>query len=200
MDIYLATSNAHKVAEIATMLDAKGLTVSVHSAKAIGGMPPVEENGDTFEANARLKAEALLPQLPDGAFAMADDSGLCVDALDGAPGIYSARFSGSGATDADNNAKLLTELSGVPTEKRTAHFACVFVLLGKDGSEATFQGTCPGRIVEQPHGKAGFGYDPLFVPNGYGQTFAELGADVKNKISHRARAVEALARWLAKDS
>ncbi|MEM8549282.1 MAG: RdgB/HAM1 family non-canonical purine NTP pyrophosphatase [Verrucomicrobiota bacterium] len=195
--IYLATGNAHKVEEIADMLATSVAGVGVHSAKSLGGMPEVDETGETFVANARLKAEALLPLLPEGAYALADDSGLCVDALGGAPGVISARYSGLTATDADNNAKLLRELADVPTEQRTAQFVCVFCLLGKDGSEQVFEGACPGKMIDAPRGENGFGYDPLFVPDSYTRTFAELGAETKNRISHRARAVERLAAWLA---
>ncbi|MEM9226851.1 MAG: RdgB/HAM1 family non-canonical purine NTP pyrophosphatase [Verrucomicrobiota bacterium] len=195
-DIYLATGNAHKVEEIAAMLAATVPDARVHSAKALGGMPHVDETGDTFLANARLKAHALLPLLPEGTYALADDSGLCVDALDGAPGVISARYSGLNATDADNNAKLLRDLADIPTEQRTARFVCVFCLLAEDGSEQVFEGACPGRMIDAPRGVTGFGYDPLFVPEGYTDTFAELGAEIKNRLSHRARAVEKLTVWL----
>jgi len=219
-EIYLASGNAHKVEEISTMLAASGLRVKVHSAKVLGGMPEVDENGDTFAANAKLKAQALLPMAPVGSFVLADDSGLAVNALGGAPGIYSARYaervapSGTNrhyeklsqqayarpwealSTDEKNNVTLLAELVGIDSDRRTAEFVCVFSLLGTDGTCETFAGVCLGSIVEEPRGDTGFGYDPYFVPVGFEQTFAELGAEVKNRLSHRSKAVQALATWL----
>ncbi|MGE9292918.1 MAG: RdgB/HAM1 family non-canonical purine NTP pyrophosphatase [Puniceicoccales bacterium] len=194
--IYLATGNAHKVEEIAAMLAASGLPVKVESAKALGGMPEVDENGKTFAANARLKAEALASKLPEGTWALADDSGLCVNILSGAPGILSARYAGIGSTDDDNNRRLMDELAMVPATRRAAKFVCCFVLLDRQGREHIFTGVCPGRIIQTRRGLGGFGYDPLFVPEGYEETFAQLGEEVKNSISHRARAVQALIEWL----
>ncbi len=220
--IYLATGNAHKVEEIAAMLTASGLDVSVQSAKALGGMPEVDENGDTFAANARLKAAALLSAAPEGSYVLADDSGLAVDILGGDPGIFSARYAervapsgpnrhyeklsqhaysrawGELSTDEQNNVTLLAELDGIAAEKRTARFVCVFSLLGQDGTEQTFAGECSGTIIGKPRGGTGFGYDPYFIPEGYEQTFAELGADIKNRLSHRSKAVAKLAKWLAR--
>ncbi|GHC12090.1 RdgB/HAM1 family non-canonical purine NTP pyrophosphatase [Cerasicoccus arenae] len=193
--IVVATGNAHKTGEIAAALQRAGLSIEVVSAKAVGGMPEVDETGQTFAANARLKAEALRLKATPGDWVLADDSGLEVDALDGAPGIYSARYAGPDATDADNMAKLLDALQGRAPHERGARFACCLVLLGT-GFDQTFTGHCPGQILEQPIGDAGFGYDPLFAPDGYEESFAQLGAVVKDRISHRAHACQLLATWL----
>jgi XTP/dITP diphosphohydrolase len=193
--IYLATGNAHKVGEIAAML--AGAPVRVASAAEIGGMPAVDETGSTFAENARLKAAALVPQLPAGAWALADDSGLVVDILGGAPGILSARYAGPDATDDENNRRLMDELAMVPSSRRSARFICCFVLVNTEGREYIFSGECPGRIINTRRGIGGFGYDPLFVPDGHEETFAELGADVKNRLSHRAKAVQSLLEWLS---
>lgn len=199
--IIVATGNAHKTEEIAAALERAGVSIEVVSAKAVGGMPEVEENADSFAGNARLKAEALHRKVKEQAldgkvnWVLADDSGLEVDALDGAPGIYSARYAGAGATDADNNAKLLKTLQGKPPHERGARFVCTLVLLG-DGVDETFAGHCPGQMLDSPAGDAGFGYDPLFAPDGYEETFAQLGGTVKDLISHRAHACQLLAKWL----
>ena len=198
--IYIATGNAHKVDEIAAMLADAKAPARVESARALGGMPEVDENGSTFSENARLKAQALVPKLSDGDWALADDSGLVVDILGGAPGILSARYAGIGATDDSNNARLMDELAMVPRNRRTAHFMCCFVMLNNQGKEHIFMGECPGRIVIRPRGLGGFGYDPLFAPDGYDDTFAQLGAEVKHRISHRAKAVKALINWLRDES
>ncbi|MBC2594598.1 RdgB/HAM1 family non-canonical purine NTP pyrophosphatase [Ruficoccus amylovorans] len=193
--VYLATSNAHKVEEIAAMLAEADVPVVLESAAALGGMPDVDESGSTFVANARLKAAALAPKLPGDAWVLADDSGLAVDILGGAPGVRSARYAGTGSTSDENNHRLMDELAMVPRDRRTARFVCCFVLMDHAGKETVFNGTCEGRIVIRPRGHAGFGYDPLFAPEGYDQTLAELGSDVKNHISHRAKAVQALIEW-----
>ncbi|MEO0796687.1 MAG: RdgB/HAM1 family non-canonical purine NTP pyrophosphatase [Verrucomicrobiota bacterium] len=193
--IVVATGNAHKTEEIAAALARQGCAVTVVSARELGGMPEVDENGNTFEANARLKVEALQAKAGTSDWILADDSGLEVEVLDGAPGIYSARYAGPNATDADNNAKLLRELGCTPSPCRKARFVCTLVLLG-GGVDAVFNGVCAGRMLEQAAGNAGFGYDPLFVPDDYEQTFAELGSSVKDEISHRARACQQLAGWL----
>lgn len=194
MNIYLASGNSHKLEEINKMLaDVPGLTL--HSAKAVGGMPEVDENAPDFIGNAKLKAKALLKQVPEDAYVLADDSGLAVDALDGAPGVRSARYAGENASDAENNAKLLQALKSIPDRKRTAHFICVFSLMGPDTNEI-FQGTCDGVIDFKETGDAGFGYDPLFIPEGHAQSFACLGQSTKSLISHRARAALHLLKFL----
>jgi XTP/dITP diphosphohydrolase len=196
MKLFLATGNLHKVEELTAMIGASGLSVEVLPASAIGGMPDVEEDGTTFAANARKKALALAGALPAGALAVADDSGLCVDALDGAPGVRSARFAGKGANDAANTAKLMELLRGMPETSRRAAFHCAIAVARRDGVARVFEGRCPGRIIDARRGAGGFGYDPVFVPDGYELTFAELSAEVKNRISHRARALAAFVAWL----
>jgi XTP/dITP diphosphohydrolase len=156
---------------------------------------PAEETGATFSENAALKAVGA-SRFFDG-LVIADDSGLEVDALGGAPGVVSARYSGVGATDATNRAKLLAELGKTGDAPRAARFHCVIALARGGGVVATFDGAVEGRIMDMERGDGGFGYDPLFVPDGCGQTFAELSAAVKNSLSHRARALAKLAAFLA---
>ncbi|WOO41752.1 RdgB/HAM1 family non-canonical purine NTP pyrophosphatase [Rubellicoccus peritrichatus] len=194
MNIYLASGNLHKLEEISAMLaEVKSLTL--RSVSELGGMPDVDENAPDFEGNARLKAQALQELVPDGSYVLADDSGLVVDALNGAPGVRSARYAGEHCSDADNNTKLLKALETLPASQRTAHFVCVFQLLGPE-IDKTFRGECHGAIDHQESGDAGFGYDPLFTPDGYKASFASLGQKVKSQISHRARAVEQLLQFL----
>ena len=153
----------------------------------------IPESGTSFEENAKLKALAASTQLPD--LVIADDSGLEVDALRGAPGIYSARYAGANATDNEKIATLLRELSrvGVTDDTRRARFRCVVALARNGNLLGTFEGIAEGNIADKPRGNRGFGYDPIFVPEGFEQTFAELPAEVKNTISHRAKAIRALA-------
>jgi XTP/dITP diphosphohydrolase len=186
MTLVIATRNAHKVREMGQIL---GDGVCLRWLEDFPGVPEIPEEGETFEANATRKAVAVARAL--GLPALADDSGLEVDALGGAPGVRSARFSAEGATAAENNAKLLRLMEGVPQERRTARFRCVIAVALPGGAVRTAEGACEGRIAEAPRGTGGFGYDPLFVPEGYGETFAELGAEVKNRISHRGRALRA---------
>lgn len=198
--IYLASGNAHKAEEIAAMFRAQGIENPLFSARAIGGMPDVDENAGSFAGNALLKAQALAALVPEGGWVLADDSGLQVDALDGEPGVYSARYAGAEATDADNMQKLLHALEGVADADRRARFVCVLVLLRKGAVEVTsFAGSCEGHIIHKAKGDQGFGYDPVFVPDGYDKTFAELGPSIKDKLSHRARAVEKLIHFLKLD-
>lgn len=199
--IILATGNAHKAEEIGTLLRALGAPCEVLSAQTVGGMPDVDENADSFEGNALLKAQALLTKLKAGStqpaqrcYVLADDSGLVVEALGGAPGIHSARYAGANATDAANNALLLHNLANV--NDRRAAFVCCFALLHTDGTQTVFHGHCEGTIAPAASGAGGFGYDPLFIPEGYAQSFAELGSAVKNTISHRTRCCEQLAAFL----
>jgi XTP/dITP diphosphohydrolase len=206
--IVLATRNAHKVAEIRRMLAGN---VRLISQLDFPDAPAVAEDAATFAGNATKKAEGFASWLaanPQAArpdrpyFVLADDSGLEVDALGGAPGVHSARFAADDAqgtansSDAANNAKLLRLLAGVPPERRAARFRCVLALAAPDKATLLFEGACEGRIAFFPGGAGGFGYDPLFVPNDYEQSFAELGEEVKNKISHRARALAHLRRFL----
>jgi XTP/dITP diphosphohydrolase len=195
--IYLATGNAHKVAEFANLLS--GSSVHILSARAIGGMPAVEESAKTFEGNALLKAQALYALAPQGTWVMADDSGLETDALEGAPGVRSARFAGIDASDSDNCQLLLQKLTGIEREQRTARFRCVIALLGPEGDRPIFfSGSCEGTIAFAPSGNGGFGYDPLFIPQGHTDSFAALPAEIKASISHRAAAIKKFSDWLKK--
>jgi XTP/dITP diphosphohydrolase len=195
MKLFLASGNPHKAGEFQLLADASGLRVAIVSAAAVGGMPAVVEDAGTFEDNARKKALALRTRLLAEAWALADDSGLCVDALDGAPGVESAYYAGPQGDSAANLRKLAEAMRQVPDAQRGAHFTCVLALAGP-GGEFVFEGRCDGRLLREPRGESGFGYDPLFVPEGYTQSFSELGSEIKNRLSHRARAWEKLAEWL----
>ena len=192
MQLVLASSNRGKLAEIAALCSPLG--IEVVTAADLGFDREVPETGDTFEANARLKAAAVSAAL--GRPALADDSGLVVAALGGAPGVYSARYAGPGADDAANNAKLLAELAGVPPEKRGAAFECVMLCRRPDGAELMAAGRLEGRIALAPAGEGGFGYDPVFELPGRGLTVAQLGPGEKNAISHRGQALRKLAKGL----
>ena len=181
MKIYVATHNAHKVQEIARILPG----FEIIPDDPVGA----EETADDFLGNARIKVRAIAPRHP-GCWSMADDSGLEVAALGGAPGVHSARYAGEPSDSAANNALLLRNLAGV--SDRRANFTCAIALVAPDGTERTALGKCFGRIAETPSGQAGFGYDPLFVPDGHAASFAELGEEIKNRISHRARALAEL--------
>lgn len=196
MMLYFASGNAHKAAELQALADATALPIQIVSARAVGGMPPVAEDTGTFVGNARKKALALRTRVPADAWVLADDSGLCVDALGGAPGVESAYYAGPEGDAKANLEKLVAVMRNVPDEKRGAYFTCVLFLVAPDGSEQVFEGRSPGRLLRGPRGGAGFGYDPLFVPEGDTRTFAELGEAVKNGISHRARAWAQLAQWM----
>ncbi|MCF3651897.1 non-canonical purine NTP pyrophosphatase [Synoicihabitans lomoniglobus] len=194
--IYLASGNTHKVSELQRLADADDLPVDIHSAREVGGMPEVVEDTGTFVGNATKKAVALLAQLPAGAWALADDSGICVDALGGAPGVESAYFAGPVGDDDANLQKLVTDMRHVSSAERGAHYVCVLQLAGPDGLTATFEGRCHGTLAIEPDGSGGFGYDPLFIPAGYSDTFGVLPAETKQALSHRARAWQELAAWM----
>lgn len=183
MKILIASRNAHKIQEIREIFDLPG--VEWVSTAEFPDLHDVEEDGDTFEANAVKKAVELARAT--GLWALADDSGLEVTALGNAPGVYSARYAGEPCDHAANNAKLLRELEGIAD--RTARFRCVAALSDPYGHAETVSGSCPGRIIEALRGTEGFGYDPLFVPEGHDRTFAEMGAEEKNRLSHRGRAM-----------
>jgi XTP/dITP diphosphohydrolase len=187
--LVLATANAGKQREFAALLAPLGIELLLQSAL---GIQSVAETGTTFEANALLKARHAAAQA--GRPALADDSGLEVDALDGRPGVWSARFAGAGASDADNNAQLLAQLAAVPPERRGARYRCILALVrsADDASPLIASGSWEGRIALRPAGAGGFGYDPLFIPQGYQMTAAELPAAQKNALSHRARALASL--------
>jgi XTP/dITP diphosphohydrolase len=188
--IVVASANPKKAAELAELLSALPVEVLPRPPE----VPDVVEDGDTFLANARLKAVALADAT--GEAALADDSGLEVDTLDGAPGVYSARYAGESASDADNVERVLAELARVEATEpaaRAARFRCVLVLRTPDGGELVAEGAVEGHLVDAPRGEGGFGYDPVFVPaDGDGRTFAEMSAEEKQAISHRGRALRAL--------
>ncbi len=190
--LILATRNAHKTAEIGAML---ADSFAVSDLRTLPGAPEVEETGATFAENAALKALAISRFAGD--WALADDSGLEVDALQGAPGVYSARFAGENATDAENNELLLKKLAALEAPIRTARFRCALALARNGKLVAEFTGTVEGCLLDKLQGPGGFGYDPLFVPEGYDRSFGELPATVKNAISHRSRALAAFRSWLA---
>lgn len=189
--VILATNNAHKVSEITNALDFPGWQFLTLREAGIESDP--EEDADTFLGNARIKALAA-HEASGGMAALADDSGLEVDALSGAPGVYSSRFAGEDATDADNNDKLLADLADVPDDERAARFVCTLVFIDEDGSETTSRGTVEGRIGHEPQGDGGFGYDPLFWPDVFDGacTLAEVPQARKNEVSHRGNALRAL--------
>jgi XTP/dITP diphosphohydrolase len=187
--LVLGTTNRGKVRELVDLL--ASLCLTIRSLADFPEQLEVEETGDSFAANARLKAAAQARHL--NAWVLAEDSGIVVDALNGAPGIYSARFAGPGASDDDNNARLLADLSQIPHERRTAHYECALALADPSGTiRAESAGQCQGRILTELRGSAGFGYDPLFEIVEYHRTFGELGEAVKSVLSHRTRAVAAL--------
>ena len=184
MKILIATHNKHKLQEMARILEPMGYEVITDTDLGIE-LTEAEENGTTFIENARIKSRSGC--LESGVACIADDSGLCVDALDGAPGVYSARYSGEHGNDEENNKKLLSELKDVSKENRTAHFACAICVTFPDGNEITAMGKCEGYIGYEKRGSNGFGYDPLFMVGD--KSFAELSAHEKDAISHRGKAL-----------
>jgi len=192
MKLFLATGNEHKVEEMKKIIS--DLDVELVSKTEYEDMPEVVEDADTFTGNALKKARELCEYtaLPT----IADDSGLVVDVLDGQPGVYSARFAGVGATDQDNNEKLLQMLEGISVGKRKAYFISAMALVRPSGQEDIVTGRCYGKIGFEEIGEAGFGYDPLFIAEGYEQTFAQLGSEIKNKISHRAKSLAKMKKIL----
>lgn len=196
MRIVAATKNRHKIEEIQAITKEFGMDVV---SRTDAGVPDieVEEDGDTFEENSEKKAREIMELC--GEITIADDSGLMVDALDGAPGVISARFAGEDGNDQKNNEKLLKLLENVPPEKRTARFVSVITMVYPDGRKIVARGECNGHMIYQPKGSNGFGYDPLFVPDGYDRTFAELSGAEKNRISHRAIALQNLRSKLLEE-
>ena len=193
--LVLATANPGKLAELNRILTDGHAGVALAGLAQIPGAPDVAETGATFAENALLKARALAAFT--GLAAVADDSGICCDALNGMPGVLSARWSGRHGDDARNLRLLLDQLSDVPDERRRAHFACAAALVLPSGHEHVTEGVLRGRIIREPRGTNGFGYDPLFLPDGYDQTTAEMAAARKDAISHRGRAFRALAPTIA---
>jgi XTP/dITP diphosphohydrolase len=185
-EIILATGNKHKVEEIRHIL--QGVPVTIVPMSEYSGVPEIVEDGATLEQNAAKKARTIALYL--NKWALADDTGLEVDCLQGAPGVYSARYAGPGCTYADNNKKLLNALKDVPEKQRTARFRCVIALSSPDGKVQTVAGEIRGSIAAAPGGDHGFGYDPIFFVPSHNKTFAELDSITKNRISHRARALE----------
>ena len=190
-----ATNNAHKIREVKRFLQARGIAIELLTLGEAGFAGEIVEDAETFEGNACKKARTVRDAT--GMDTLADDSGLIVDVLDGAPGVYSARFSGAGATDARNNEKLLKLLRDVPNENRTARFYCAICMCRADGGEETVTGECAGTILSAPTDGVPFGYDPLFWYPPLGKSFAQMGEDEKNAVSHRGRALEKLAALLA---
>ena len=189
----MATNNAGKVRELSRLLT--GLPLRLRLLSEFPGVPEAEETGTTFAENAALKA--LHYSSRTGLLTLSDDSGLSVDALGGAPGVYSARYAGRDATYAERMARLLGELEAAGGDERRARFVCVIAVADPSaGTLETFEGTCEGRIADAPRGTGGFGYDPLFIPDGHDQTFGELPEHVKHSLSHRARALAPAARHL----
>ena len=187
--ILLATTNAHKIEEIVEMLDRERLKVQVLSLLDFPQLVMPEETGSTFEENALLKARFAAEET--GLISLADDSGLEVEALNGAPGVHSKRFAGDNADDARRYGKLLDMMKDIPDQERQARFRCCIVIFVPPGDSTVVEGVCRGSIARAPRGENGFGYDPVFVPEGYSSTMAELTMEEKNRISHRARALEA---------
>lgn len=188
----IATHNKGKIAEFKQLLS--DLPITIYSLHDFPDIPEVEETGSTFYENAALKAESIAKRL--GKPVMADDSGLVVDVLKGEPGVYSARYASENATDEENIEKLLMKLATQPSDNRSAHFICVLAFALPNGETVFHEGKCYGTIKETPVGHAGFGYDPVFIPNGYDITFAEMDAATKNKLSHRYHALLAMRQYL----
>lgn len=196
MKILLASHNKNKIAELEALLKTVCADAEVVSLSDVGFTDEIVEDGTTFEENALIKARTGARL---GYITVADDSGLMVDALGGAPGVYSARYAGEDGNTEKNNAKLLAALQGVPQDKRTAHFVSVVACVFPDGREdIVVRGECPGEILTSPRGTTGFGYDPLFWYAPFGKTYAEMTADEKNSISHRGVAMQAFAKAFAK--
>ena len=194
MQLIVATRNAHKTREIEQIF---GSALAVRDLTAHPEISEITESGTSFEENAKLKAIAVSRKLPG--LVIADDSGLEVDALGGAPGIQSARYAGANASDTERIAKLLRQLAKVDAkgDQRRARFRCILAVARDGHVLATFEGVVEGKIAERPRGSHGFGYDPIFIPNGFEQTFAELPVDMKNNISHRAKAIRKLQARLS---
>ncbi|MBV9007879.1 MAG: RdgB/HAM1 family non-canonical purine NTP pyrophosphatase [Verrucomicrobia bacterium] len=194
MDLMFATRNRHKTRELAQLL---GPDYAVRDLTGEYGAPEIDENGSTFLENARIKARTISRYLPQQ-IVIADDSGLIVDALGGAPGVFSARYAGAQASDAENIAKLLRELDRCGHTESPARFVCAIVLAINGRIMFATQGEAAGRIIRPPHGTNGFGYDPVFIPAGFEKTFGELPNEVKNNISHRAAAARKVRLFLQK--
>ncbi len=192
--ILIATRNIGKINEIGDLL--QNISIELLSLNSLSELPDVVEDGETFEENALKKARVVA--LSTGIAALADDSGLCVDALNGRPGVLSARYAGEGASDGEKCARILEEMKDIPDALRAARFICVLALVTPDGGEQLFKGVCEGKIIREMRGAAGFGYDPIFYHPGSGRTFAEMGSEEKNRVSHRGRALREFRNYLTK--
>ncbi len=197
MEIVLASRNRKKIAEMQALLSLHVPGIRILSLDDIGYEGDIVEDGETYEDNALIKVRTAARACADRYATLADDSGLSVDALNGAPGVYSARYAGEGHDDAANNALLLTNLSGIPAEERTAAFVCTIALHLPDGREYVVRGETKGLIINTPRGEGGFGYDPYFYCEPFEKTFAELSPEEKNAISHRGKAVQMMAEIIA---
>lgn len=197
MDMVLASRNQGKLAELKDILTEALSNLCIHSLNDIGFSGEIEENGKTFAENALIKARAAMRASGGTFVGVGDDSGLCVDALHGEPGVYSARYAGGHGDDAANMALLLERMKDVPTEERTARFVCAIACVFPNGEELVVHGETEGRILTAPRGEGGFGYDPVFYSPPFDKTFAELSSVEKNAISHRGRALAALVSQLA---
>ena len=192
-ELLIATNNAGKVRELASLL--AGVPIRLKNLAGLDGICEIEETGSTFRENAEIKAAGYAIQ--SGVWSLADDSGLEVAALGGAPGVYSNRYAGEGASDAAKMRKILDQLAAVPDAARESRFVCAMSIADDTGKIVfTAEGSCPGTLANQPHGTNGFGYDPIFVPDGFDRTFGELSGDIKQQISHRARAIKEIIRYL----
>lgn len=200
MDVVLASRNAHKIKELQAILSEKIPSLTLHSLDDVGFEGDIDENGTTYEENALIKARAAMEASGGRWAGLGDDSGLSVDVLDGAPGVYSARYAGSHGDTRANNELLLKNLEGVPVEARTARFVCCMACVLPSGESIVRRGEVEGLILDEYRGTDGFGYDPLFYIPSLGKTFAELSAEDKNAISHRGRAIEALSVALAEQN
>ncbi len=196
MRVVLATRNQKKLSELQTLL--VGLDIELQTMDAYPGVPDIVEDADSFEGNALIKARTVWRATSQ--LVLADDSGIEVDALGGAPGVYSARYAGKDSSDVDNYRKLLRDMAEIPLSSRTARFRCVLALAGPDAKgeyfEKTFDGKWQGRIAFEPRGNHGFGYDPVFLVPEYGMTSAEIDPKIKNRISARANAMDQFIRWV----
>ena len=190
MEIIVATKNQGKLREIRDVL--KGLKLQIHGLCDFPNVPEIEEDGKSFIENALKKAQFYSNYF--NKMTLTDDSGLEVDALNGSPGIYSARYAGDKASDQENRKKLLKEMEGVPVSKRGARFKCIIAMVSPEGQEAVVEGTCKGRIGFKEVGKRGFGYDPLFILPRYRKTMAQLTLEEKNRVSHRGKALRKLRK------
>ena len=193
--VVMASRNEHKIDEMRRILDAAGLNLELVGLKEFPDLPDVDETGSTFAANALLKAREICAFT--GLPAIADDSGLCVDALGGMPGIFSARWAGTHGNDLANLQLLLAQISHVVPDRRTASFRCAAAIVMPSGAEEVVEGIMAGRLIDTPRGTNGFGYDPIFIAEGYSITTAEMDSASKDAISHRGRAIAALAPTLA---